>query len=627
MPDSRPDPLTSLSGDATLPPEQTAAYPVTSDMLSGYPGLGPAQAAGELGRLSGYRVLKVLGQGGMGVVFQAEDTRLGRGVALKMMLPELAASPEARERFLREARAQAQIEHDHIVAIYQVGEDNGVPFLAMPLLRGMALNAYLQSGKPLMIGHIVRIGRETARGLQAAHERGLIHRDIKPANLWLDSTAGGRVKILDFGLARAQKSDNQLTVSGAIVGTPAYMPPEQIAGKPEPRSDLYSLGVVLYRLLAGRQPFDQADTLALLMAIATEPPPPLRQVAPHVPASLAALVMRLLEKKPADRPASAREVFEALRAIERELASPQGAAALATPPEDVPTLVEPAIRPKRIPPPPLEPTLPAPPRRKPKPGRARPRRQLWPAFLGGGVLVAAVAVVLVFALRIDRRPKQQLTGKGNESATKGSPGAEPRLPPGIRKPPEGFVALFDGKSLDGWRAHADSAGWEPREGVLNYDGTGRGYLGTVKSFGDFELDLEWRIPKGGNSGVFLRLGDFPGNAPRSPAEGLEVQIFDHPSDPRFGANHHCGAIVKLQAPSVSVYRGPDQWQRYQISCRQRRVVVLFEGTEVIDISPQTHPVLEAFRARLPLRGPIGLQNWGTPVAFRNIFIKELPIDQ
>jgi len=163
--------------------------------------LGP----NELGRLGPYRVLKVLGQGGMGVVFQAEDPQLKRPVALKAMLPEVAVKAEARDRFLREARAAAAIEHDHIVTIYQVGEDRGVPYLAMQMLKGMSLEDFLKNtqaaGKTLTLGQILKLGREIARGLAAAHERGLIHRDIKPANIWLDGAAltpvsGMRLRVL-----------------------------------------------------------------------------------------------------------------------------------------------------------------------------------------------------------------------------------------------------------------------------------------------------------------------------------------------------------------------------------------------------------------------------------------------
>src|SRR5438552_7806103 len=151
--------------------------------------LAPAQAPGELGRLGSYRVLKVLGTGGMGVVFEAEDTLLKRVVALKAMKPDLAASPVQRQRFLREAQAMAQLDHEHVVAIHQVGEDRGVPFLAMPLLRGETLEARLRSRKantPLSVPEALRVGREVAEGLAAAHRQGLTHRDIKPANIFLE---------------------------------------------------------------------------------------------------------------------------------------------------------------------------------------------------------------------------------------------------------------------------------------------------------------------------------------------------------------------------------------------------------------------------------------------------------
>ncbi len=167
-----------------------------------YDFLAPAQAPDEIGRLGGYRILKILGAGGMGVVYQAEEINLKRMVALKVMLPALAASASNRERFAREAQAVAKLEHENIVAVYQVGEDRGVPFLAMQFLKGETLEDRIRKQGKLPIPEVLRIGRETTLGLSAAHERGLVHRDIKPANLWLESERG-RVKILDFGLAVA----------------------------------------------------------------------------------------------------------------------------------------------------------------------------------------------------------------------------------------------------------------------------------------------------------------------------------------------------------------------------------------------------------------------------------------
>ncbi|HEV3447860.1 MAG TPA: protein kinase, partial [Gemmataceae bacterium] len=225
----------------------------TNDDLCDF--LAPAQSPDELGRLGPYRVLNVLGAGGMGVVFRAEDPHLQRLVALKALLPGLAASGSAKQRFLREARAAAALKHDHVVTIHQVGEDRGVPYLAMEFLEGEPLDECLKREGKLPVAEVLRIGREMAEGLSAAHEHGLIHRDIKPANVWLEGKKG-RVKILDFGLARAATDESHLTQSGAIMGTPAFMAPEQAQGKNvEPRSDLFSLGCVLYRMATGKAPF------------------------------------------------------------------------------------------------------------------------------------------------------------------------------------------------------------------------------------------------------------------------------------------------------------------------------------------------------------------------------------
>jgi serine/threonine protein kinase len=289
--------------------------------------LAPPQAPDELGRLGPYRVLGILGSGGMGVVFRAEDPHLHRPVALKAILPALAESAGARTRFLREARAAAAIDHDHVVTIYQVGEDRGIPYLAMPLLQGETMEARLLREKNLPVAEVVRIGREVAEGLAAAHACGLIHRDIKPGNIWLEQVAApapgrqsvgvSRVKLLDFGLALAAETDTRLTQSGAVVGTPGYLAPEQTrGGPPDPRSDLFSLGCVLYRACTGALPFQGRDALATLAALATETPRPARDLNPEVPPALSALVARLLAKDPAGRPASALAVVEALAAVE-----------------------------------------------------------------------------------------------------------------------------------------------------------------------------------------------------------------------------------------------------------------------------------------------------------------------
>jgi WD40 repeat protein/serine/threonine protein kinase len=302
------------SGDTPTEPAPPEHAPELYDFLA------PAQGPGELGRLGGYRVLKVLGAGGMGVVFLAEDPELKRLVALKAMMPALAASTTARQRFLREAQAMAAVQHDHVVHINQIGQHGDIPFLAMPYLDGETLEDRLEREGLLPPAEVVRIGREIAEGLAAAHAKGLIHRDVKPANVWLEGERG-RVKILDFGLARVATGDRaRLTQTGAVAGTPAYMSPEQgRGGAIDHRSDLFSLGSVLYRLATGAVPFHGTDPISTLVAVATDQPAPPCERNPAVSPALSGLIERLLAKKPEGRPASAREVAEALRAIETAL--------------------------------------------------------------------------------------------------------------------------------------------------------------------------------------------------------------------------------------------------------------------------------------------------------------------
>lgn len=262
-----------------------------------------------------YRILGRLGAGGMGRVYLAEDSDLQRRVALKVMHPHLANDSAARQRFLREARAAAAIQHDHVVTIFQVGQQGDSPFIAMQLLEGTTLEGWLsEKGQP-PLAEALRVGREVAAGLAAAHRLGLMHRDVKPDNIWLEAP-GGRVKLLDFGLARTVADAPNLTGAGLIVGTPAYMSPEQAASEPcDARSDLFSLGIILYRLCGGQLPFQGKSTLATLIAIANHQQRPLEELKPDLPPDLVALINQLLQKKPEDRPVDATAVQEALRTI------------------------------------------------------------------------------------------------------------------------------------------------------------------------------------------------------------------------------------------------------------------------------------------------------------------------
>jgi tRNA A-37 threonylcarbamoyl transferase component Bud32 len=291
--------------------EQTAAFPNAA-----HPFFRPPEAPGEIGRLGSYRVLKPLGEGGGGLVYLAEDVMLQRRVALKVLKPEVAQTAHAAERFLREARAAAAIEHEHVIPIHQVGEDGGVFYLAMQLLHGETLQDRLLRDARMSQEEVLRIGREIASGLDAAHARGLIHRDIKPANVWLEAETG-RVKILDFGMARHSEETQRFTRVGFVVGTPAYMSPEQAQDLAVgPTSDLFSLGTLLYQMLTAQQPFYRPTLQSTMAALVVEQPAPPHELNQETSSALSDLVMWLLAKNPLDRPGSAQAVIEALEAIE-----------------------------------------------------------------------------------------------------------------------------------------------------------------------------------------------------------------------------------------------------------------------------------------------------------------------
>jgi serine/threonine protein kinase/formylglycine-generating enzyme required for sulfatase activity/uncharacterized membrane protein len=262
-------------------------------------------------RLGHYRLLGELGRGGMGVVLRAFDEPLQRVVAVKILAPHLAVNGTARQRFIREARATAAVCHEHVVTIYAVEDKGPVPYLVMQLVAGQSLQDKLDCRGPLTVPEVLRIGLQIAEGLAAAHKQGLVHRDIKPANILLENGVE-RVKIVDFGLARVT-SDAGLTQSGHIAGTPAYMSPEQADGKAiDSRSDLFSLGSVLYTLCTGQPPFRAETPLSVLKRVCEETPQPIREITPETPKELCQIIDRLLAKNPADRIQTAAQAAEQL---------------------------------------------------------------------------------------------------------------------------------------------------------------------------------------------------------------------------------------------------------------------------------------------------------------------------
>ena len=265
--------------------------------------------------VSHYRIIEKIGSGGMGEVYLAEDTKLNRKVALKFLPPHLCQDEECRQRFKREAQAAAKLNHPNIVTIHEVSDYQGRPFIAMELVEGLSLRD-LAKGKELSIDRIIELAIQVCDGLGAAHGKKVVHRDIKPSNIVID--AYGRPKILDFGLAATQGGEH-LTKTGSTLGTVRYMSPEQVQGKEiDQRSDLFSLGVVLYELIAGRTPFERDNEAATLKAITQDNPEPLARYKSDIPDELQRTVSKLLEKDSAYRYQTAAGVISDLRRLKKE---------------------------------------------------------------------------------------------------------------------------------------------------------------------------------------------------------------------------------------------------------------------------------------------------------------------
>lgn len=293
-------------------PEDTMVQSQEDDdeIALGY--LEPSERSDSLGRLSHYEILEVIGQGAFGTVLKAFDEKLHRVVAIKVLAADIASTSPARKRFLREARSSAAIRHENVVSIYAV-EDEPIPYLVMEYIPGHTLQQHLKQTGPLDLIDVLKLGRQIAYGLAAAHAEQLIHRDVKPGNILLEEGIEERVKITDFGLARAA-DDASMTQSGVIAGTPLYMAPEQAQGqKLDQRADLFSLGSVLYQMISGRPPFRGPSTLAVLKRVVEDTPRPLTEIIPEVPGWLCQIISRLHAKNPDDRFESTKEVGDLLQ--------------------------------------------------------------------------------------------------------------------------------------------------------------------------------------------------------------------------------------------------------------------------------------------------------------------------
>jgi TolB-like protein/Tfp pilus assembly protein PilF len=267
--------------------------------------------------ISHYKILETIGEGGMGVVYKAEDTKLGRTVALKF-LPTSAGDPEARKRFVQEAKAASSLDHPNICSIHEIDETpEGRAFIVMPCYEGESLRAKIEKG-PMVLDEALSLVTQVASGLSKAHEKGIVHRDIKPANILV--TTDGLAKVLDFGVAKLS-GGTRLTRTGTSPGTPAYMSPEQLRGEAvDRRSDIWSLGVVLYEMVTGKPPFGGDYEQAVAYAIMNEPAKPVRALRPDLPAGLEHVLKRVLSKNREDRYQTSAEFIEILQTLEGQLA-------------------------------------------------------------------------------------------------------------------------------------------------------------------------------------------------------------------------------------------------------------------------------------------------------------------
>ena len=314
--------LTSLleaGADSASVPRARAAVAAAARALAVNTGGGSPASDGSLQHMlevalgQQYEIVRPLGQGGMGAVYLARERSLERFVAIKVLRPELAEAHDGRERFRREARIAAQLSHPGIVPLHTFGEVGGIWYFVMGYVRGTSLAERLRLEGHIPVDEAHRILTELTDALASAHRSGIVHRDIKPANILLDAD-GGRAVLADFGVAKVGASDEHLTATGAAIGTPHYMSPEQVLGASsvDERSDIYSLGAVGYVMLAGREPFSGGEAVQIMRRRIAHNAPPLAPLVPSAAAPLAAVVMRCLARDPSQRWPSARELGAAL---------------------------------------------------------------------------------------------------------------------------------------------------------------------------------------------------------------------------------------------------------------------------------------------------------------------------
>jgi serine/threonine protein kinase len=414
-------------------------------------GSEPTEIAGR------YQIVKKLGAGAFGEVFKAKDRVLGRMVAIKTIrLEGLAAAGASQEemvdRFKREAQVSAQLKHPNIVTIYDVGEADGKYYLAMEFIDGVGLEKVISSAGRLTVERAASIAAQVADGLDFAHKNHVVHRDIKPANIMIE--AGDRVKVTDFGIAKTLNSGEHLTMTGSLLGTPSYMSPEQArGGEIDGRSDLFSVGCVLYEMLAGQKAFRGESITALIFKIITEEPPPLHALDPSIPGEMVSIISKALSKSPETRFQSGRELFDALQPFTRagstptmrvaetptQKSSPNLMATTVTPPtvgakSAVPTVVSATPAPRATPPPPPRASTPPPPpaaQPTPRPAKGSSNLGLFVVLGMGFLAFVAVAGAAGWYFFLRKPPQVAEASPAPETLAPATTLAAPQPPPTV----------------------------------------------------------------------------------------------------------------------------------------------------------------------------------------------------
>lgn len=570
--------------------------------------LAPSDRPDSLGRIGQYEVLEVLGQGGFGIVYRAFNDKLQRVDAVKVLAPHLAVTSPVRKRFLREARSAAAVDHPNVVRVYAV-EEQPLPFLVMEYIPGETLQQKLDHTGPLDVTECVRVGRQIAEGLAAAHAKDLIHRDIKPSNILIDHGPAAVTKITDFGLARAA-DDASLTRSGAVAGTPMYMAPEQARGETlDHRADLFSLGSVMYQMASGRPPFRANSTLAVLKRVAEDAPRPIREIIPEVPDWFCRIVEKLHAKNPDERFQSAREVADLLADCEKQLTERKEL----TDTSRIPAGKQTAER-----------------------GRKGVPTWVWILVAVAGLFVVGcvgvpVVAVLYWSFAAANRPGRPPNGLPAAFHDDSTP------PLGTHRIDDGFVSLFNGKDLTGWKEFPDKRGsWTVKDGVLVGAGLPSHLFTERGNLANFHLRMELRVRSGkkaGAIGVFSRVKmEDPGMVLSPFGEGnlyrISVpELYDDtaappkPAPPSYRENPLIvwGADLKGEKTNVQKLTA-EEWMTYEVMQDGETVTVRYQD------SSRTGNSFIVVGAKTP-GGHLALQlfdSWSW-VEIRKIEIRELPL--